>query len=253
MKTKLYDLLKKELFDLNFVLAVFEGGSKATGFNDDYSDLDLEIICEDDKVEDVFKVFEKALKDHFGILRSYRMAEPAWHGMSQCFYLVDQMPKHFYIDLAVIKVSKEERLTDTLRHGDAFVWFDKNNYIVEVDDSKEVTLERCQKLYKQAVSIDFLMMIETEKNLDRNRYLEAYPNFYRFVMSQLAVMLNLKNRPHKVDFGIRYSYRDYAQDDYDFLNRILKNKDINDLKVHYLEAKTYYLELKESLKSTYSL
>ncbi len=252
MKEQLYKTLKIFLEEREDVLAAFEGGSKATGFNDSFSDLDLEIICKDDAVEDIFIAFKTFLNEHYGILRSYRMAEPTWHGFSQEFYLINQMPAHFYIDLSVIKETKKERLTDHKRHGHHVVWFDKGSYITEEDDSEEVTFNRCKKVYQQATAIDFLMMIETEKNLDRGKYLEAYQNFYRFILSQLVVMLNLKNRPEKVDFGYRYAYRDYIKDDFELLTRLMQNHGIEELKAHYEEAKNYYLVLKEKFKKDFS-
>lgn len=251
MKEKLYEQLKTMLFERKDVFAANIGGSKATGFDDAFSDLDLEVICADDAVENVFAAVDELLQHEFGILRSYRLPEPTWHGFSQCFYLIDQMPKHFYIDLAVVKNSLENRLTDTKRHGKAFVWFDKDHYMIEKEDTEEETLARAKQFYKRAVSIDFLMMVEVEKNLDRNQYIEAYTAYYRFIMNQMVIMLNLKHRPYKVDFGMRYAYRDYDEKDYDFLVDALKNQSIEDIKDHYTKAKTYYESLKESLKQTY--
>lgn len=251
MKDKLYQLLKEMLVSRSDVLAAYEGGSKATGFSDQFSDLDLEVICKDDAVEDVFKAIEYLLDEQFGILRSYRIPEPAWHGFSQCFYLIDQMPKHFYLDLAVIKTSIEDKMTDSKRHGKAYMWFDKGRYLVEKDDAEEIMINRAKGMYRRVVSSDFIMMIEIEKNLDRGRYIESLTAYYRFVMNQLGVMMNLKYRPEKVDFGLRYAYRDYPKQDYDMLQTLLKNKDINDLSIHFKSAKTYYLALKENLKSIY--
>lgn len=251
MKEQLYALLKDMLMKRDDVLAAYVGGSKATGFDDEFSDLDLEVICKDDAVEDVFSAVEHLFKSSFGILRSYRMPEPAWHGFSQCFYLVDHMPKHFYVDLAVIKQSIEDKLSDSKRHGHPDVWFDKGHYIMRKDDDEKTTLERCKQRFMQATSLDFLMMIEVEKNLDRMRYLESYTAYYRFIINQLGVMLNLKHRLEKVDFGIRYAYRDYSKEDYELLKILLQNQTLDDIKTHYDIAKSYYLSLKESLKKDF--
>ncbi len=251
MKEELYQSLKDMLYARNDVYAAHLGGSSATGFEDEFSDLDLEVICADHAVEDIFKDVETFLQKNYGILQSYRMPEPTWHGFSQCFYLVDKMPKHFYIDLAIVKNTLKDRLTDSKRHGHAVVWFDKGQYIIEKDDSDEETIKRAKQFYQRAISIDFLMMIEVEKNLDRNRYIDGFLAYYRFIQNQLVVMLNLKHRPYKVDFGMRYAYRDYDDKDYRFLQNCLQQKSLEDLKKNYKLAKSYYLVLKKEFQETY--
>ena len=112
-------------------------------------------------------------------------------------------------------------------------------------------MNRCKQLYQRATAIDFLMMVEVEKNLDRERYIESYTSYYRFVLNQLVIMLNLKHRPYKVDFGMRYAYRDYDQKDYELLKKLLRNQTVADIRANYEMAKSYYLELKESFKNKY--
>ncbi len=57
---KEFDEKLKNLLDLNIsVHTVWEGGSAATGYLVQYSDLDLGIICEDDEVENLFEQLEK--------------------------------------------------------------------------------------------------------------------------------------------------------------------------------------------------
>ncbi|MCK7484998.1 MAG: hypothetical protein MZU97_05195 [Bacillus subtilis] len=111
------------------ILAVWEGGSAATGFLDEFSDLDLSIICVDDAVETVFQQLEEHLKTIYGIRRKFRIPEPAWHGFSQCFYQIDQVPPLFYLDIAVIKASLPEKFTEPDRHGNAVIWFDPKSFI----------------------------------------------------------------------------------------------------------------------------
>jgi hypothetical protein len=251
MKDQLKLELKNLLFDQKFVLTAFEGGSKATGFMDDYSDLDLLIISEDNAVEQVFILVESFLSEKYGIKRKYRVPEPTWHGFSQSFYQIDHMPPFFYIDLAVAKLSTPDKFTDTARHGQGFVWFDKHSdykVILETDDQ---VYQRCKKYYHMVTESDFLIQIEIEKNIQRGRYSEAFPFYYQFITRQLGVMLNLKHRKNKVDFGIRYHYRDYDSFDQQLINTCLKSKDIQDLKENYALAKQRYEALKIEFKTLY--
>jgi hypothetical protein len=251
MKDQLKTELKELLYQQGFVLTAFEGGSKATGFDDDYSDLDLLVIAKDDFIEQVFIIIESYLQERYGMIRKYRVPEPTWHGFSQCFYQIKHMPSLFYIDLAIAKLSTPDKFTDTIRHGKGFIWFDKNNdykVILETDDQ---VFKRCKKYYQMVTESDFLIEIEFEKNILRGRYIEAYPFYYQYITRHLGVMLNLKHRKNKVDFGIRYAYRDYDAKDQNLINTCLKSKDINDLKENFNLAKQRYHELKLEFETLY--
>jgi len=95
LKSKLKELLQNK----PQVLAAWEGGSAATGFLDDYSDLDLGIVTDKDMADELFGLIEEFFCADYGIIAKFRMPEPAWHGMSQCFYLLDKLPPLFYSTL----------------------------------------------------------------------------------------------------------------------------------------------------------
>ncbi|MBN2300576.1 MAG: hypothetical protein JXC31_05260 [Acholeplasmataceae bacterium] len=250
-KKKLYKELKEKLNDLPYVIAAWEGGSKATHFDDEYSDLDLAVIVQDEEVETAFLFFEDYLNKNFKINRQFRISEPAWHGFSQAFYLLDDMPKHFYVDFAVIKESIEDKFTDPKRHGDAFVWFDKKMMSEPHIETEEDVLSRAKRFYQRVSNQDFIVMTEVEKNLSRNNYLEAYFAYFQFVYAYLVPLLNLKHRKEKVDFGMRYAYRDYNRDDCILIEKLMKNQNIDDIKNNYHLAKLRFIELKGELSENF--
>jgi len=129
MKTReqVAEEIKSLLIKDKKVIAAWEGGSAATGFMDKYSDLDLAVVCEDDAVEAVYAKLEKLIEKNYGIERKYRVPEPAWHGFSQCFYKVGNVPELYYLDIAVIKRSIPDKFTEKDRHGDSVVWFEKES------------------------------------------------------------------------------------------------------------------------------
>ncbi|MDP3130545.1 MAG: hypothetical protein Q8N15_04315, partial [Bacillota bacterium] len=215
-------ILEKTLLDMPSVIAAVEGGSAATGYLDRYSDLDLEVVCEDDAVETVIDRITETLAERFGILRMFRVPEPAWHGFSQVFYQVDRVPPLYYIDFAVIKRSIPDKFTETDRHGHAVVWFDKAAVIAETTTSPEQILARGRRLYMTATSTDFLMILEARKGIARDDFAEAFTSYYRFLANHLAILLNLKHRPVKADFGLRYARRDYPKEDSALVETALK-------------------------------
>ncbi len=210
---KMDEGLKSILFREEKVIACWEGGSVATGFNDDYSDLDLAVVCEDDFVEEVFEIIENYLEKENAINNRFRMPEPTWHGHSQCFYLLKNSPLYYYIDLAVMKLSSKDKLTESDRHGIAKVWFDKKSIIDSSPLKEDALREKCLKFLENLDKGPFwILEIEARKNCTRGNYVDAKTSYDAILNRHLAGLLNLKYRKSKYDFGFRYSKRDYPPD-----------------------------------------
>jgi hypothetical protein len=167
--------------------------------------------------------------------------------MSQCFYLIDQAAPFVYLDVAVMKRSHPDKLMEEDRHGNAIVWFDRIQVYSRAPSSQESIMTRGKKLFNMMTQIDFLMMIEIEKGLARGHFIDVYPQYIGFVQRHLGVMLNLKYRPAKADFGIRYGRHDYGKHDVALLESALQAVGIEQLKERYASVKKRYLELLEEL------
>ncbi|MDA3885512.1 MAG: nucleotidyltransferase domain-containing protein [Candidatus Delongbacteria bacterium] len=243
---------KELLYNEKNVIAAWEGGSAATGFYDEYSDLDLAIVCEDDAVEDIFKLIESHIEKNYGIINKFRIPEPAWHGFSQCFYKIDNVPKLYYLDIAVIKRSVEDKFTAKDRHGNAVVWFEKEKMIDPTPTTEEEVKAKGKKFYKMVTGADWLSITELKKQLSRGYYAESISQYNQLVMRNLGVMLNLKYRPCKVDFGTRYYYRDLPKEVFAKFERLLKNGSINELKENSVKLLEWYGSLKKELAKEWS-
>lgn len=246
------DSLNQMLQSRPEVLALWEGGSVATGFSDEYSDLDLMIISLDKNADTLFSAIEQHLQDHYGILRKFRIPEPAWHGLSQCFYLLKDSPLHFYCDIAITHPENPNRHSETDRHGHAKVWYDPQN-LFEIKTTDPAELEEIRRhVWRSATSIDFLMRIELEKNFSRQNWMAVQPNYMSFLNRCLVPLMNLKYRPLKAEFGIRYSDRDYPKDMADFLANLISIANLEDVKVKMPQMFAIYDSLKEELSVVYS-
>lgn len=251
-KDQVRERLKTLLIDDPAALAAWEGGSAATGFLDDFSDLDLVIVCEDEAVEVLFHKIEAHLENTYGIQRRYRVAEPAWHGFSQCFYKISQVPELFYLDIALIKQSIPNKFTESDRHGNALVWFEKTPVIDPTPTPADKVAEKGRHFFKMVTQSDFLIITEIEKALARNNFTEAFPRYYQFVSNQLGVLLNLKYRPCKVDFGLRYAYRDFEDPDVKLLTYALQVSSVDVLREKFKLVLHRYNQLNEELKGEWS-
>jgi predicted nucleotidyltransferase len=235
--------LKRFLAGLDAVVAAWEGGSAATGFKDGCSDLDLAVVCREDTVEQVISGVDSFLEDSFGIERRFRIPEPAWHGFSQVFYRLRDTPGFYYVDAAFIRESLPDKFTASDRHGDAVVWFQKKRVLDVSKTPEEQVLARSRKLYRMVLDQDFLMTTEIEKALARKRFSEAFPFYFQFLARNLAVLLNLKHRPRKADFGLRYAYRDYPAEDAALVEDLMKVSSLKQLESKYGKALKRYREL----------
>ncbi len=248
LKARLQTLLQSR----KEVLAAWEGGSAATGFLDDYSDLDLTIVTETECADQLFMALEQFFNEEYGILDKFRMPEPAWHGMSQCFYLLDKLPPLFYCDIVVVARDNPHKFTEPDRHGRAVIWFDPQGLMNPASTPTAELESLAKKVYRMATDTAFLGMIELEKALARQNWMAAQMNYITFVYRHLAPLLNLKYRPAKADFGIRYAERDYPAYAADKLADLLKVKSVAEIQAKYPLAKEWFAQLKKELKPLYS-
>jgi len=191
------------------VVAIWEGGSVATGFADEYSDLDLTIVTRNKAGNQIFALLDQLFKKHHGIKRKFRVPEPCWHGMSQCAYLLEDSPSLFYCDLCTVELDNPHKLTESDRHGFARIVYDPQG-IFKAGLTPAEELERiARRVWQLTTGMDFVLQIELQKALSRGIKTDIINCYNGFIMRCLIPLLNLLHRPHKADFGLRYIHRDY--------------------------------------------
>lgn len=100
--------------------------------------------------------------------------------------------------------------------------------------------------------MDFLIMLEIEKGILRGQFYDVFPTYMGFISRHLGVLLNLKHRPEKADFGLRYGRFDYKNDDALLVENAFKVSTIDELKHQYNLIKQRYFELVSELKPIWS-
>lgn len=113
---------------LDFVLALWQGGSESHGATDEWSDLDLRVLVADGCQEKTFHALEAGLQQFSSIRLRYRVPEPAWHSIAQCFYQLAKTNPLLLIDFTVMQRSIPDR------YDYEFKYFDR-------DFSSEVKIE----------------------------------------------------------------------------------------------------------------
>jgi len=230
------------------ILAAWEGGSAATGYLDDYSDLDLGIVVRNDYVEESFKLFEDLLEADYGIKHRLRIPEPAWHGHSQCFYFLKTSPPLFYVDFLVEKESAENRLIEPDRHGISLVWLNRSGILSPLATPVDTMKEKCRLFFRRQMENYPIFDTQVRKQILRGRKIDAMLEYQIFIQRVLAGFLNLKYRPAKYDFGIRYGDRDYPAEVAERVCRLFYPGSPGDLESGFEEASAWAQELMEDLK-----
>lgn len=192
------------------VRALALGGSDATGRTDEWSDLDLSVVVDDDAIEATFERVEAALLSLSPIRARLRIPEPAWHGFSQEFYALEDAPETLMVDLALIPVSlpAERRMLERERHGDCQVLHDPDGMLTAVPLDRPALAERAAGHLATLRARTALFAHMPQKALSRGHLADAVTAYQGFVLRPLIDVLRLRHAPERYDFGARYLDRD---------------------------------------------
>lgn len=245
------DRIMKLYQDKKWMLGIWEGGSAATGFLDNLSDLDIGFVVEDDRIQETFHMFEEMLQSEYGIKSKLRMPEPSWHGHSQCYYFIHKCPEHFYVDLLVEKKSAENRLIEPDRHGKSRILLNRGNILDPQPTPEADMLEKNRQFFRFQRDCYPISETETAKQLIRGNRIDAMLEYQGFIQRRLAALLNLKYRQAKYDFGIRYGEREYPQEVAEKLVYLLYAGSIKEIEPRFKEASAWARELISELQEVY--
>ena len=97
----------------------------------EWSDVNLQIVVDDDRVEGALAAVESALADVSPIDGTFRLPEPVRHGHSQALYRLRDASPYLLLDLVAMKLSNESRFLQFEIHGRPFVCFDESGVVDE--------------------------------------------------------------------------------------------------------------------------
>jgi hypothetical protein len=189
------------------VVACWEGGARATGRADPFSDIDLVIVAPLAAADLVFAVLESAVEMLAPISHRWHLAPPPFSGTRQRFYFLANAPRFFALDVVIVEPASAAQFLERERHGEPQVFFDRGGTIrAEPLDRATLTQRRNQRLEQLRASLPVFQML-LDKELARGRPLEAY-GFYLVLLRGLLEALGIQHRPDRFDFGWRYVERE---------------------------------------------
>jgi len=211
-RQQIIDELHARLDRETYVLAAWLGGSDATGRTDALSDIDLQVIVGDERVEDTISLVRAILEQLSPIEHTYRLPEPTPHGHAQIFCrLRDADPDHF-LDLLVIRESAPDRFLERERHGDAVVLFDRHGLVAPAAMDWTRHRERMQSRLATMRSVFRLFQPLVTRGIRRGMPAESAQAYQIHTLRPLVELLRMRYCPERFDFGLRYLDRDLPRE-----------------------------------------
>jgi hypothetical protein len=200
--------IKEALIPRDYTHAIWEGGAAAFQRLDRWSDIDLMVDVDDDRVADTFQVLEQTLARLAPIELCYELPQPTWHGHAQRFYRLAGAGPFLLIDVAVIKHSNPNKFLQPELHGQAVVHFDKSRVTqAPAFDWTAHAASLRDRIDTLRVTFELFKVLPL-KELHRKNFIEALAFYHSFILRPLVEVLRIRHRPARHTFYTRYVYYD---------------------------------------------
>lgn len=204
-RQKIIEHLQKRLGGRTDVHAFWIEGSVAQGYADEYSDIDLWLSVDDDKIFTIYDDIEQILAEIAPIDFRYVVKDKGELGHN--VYHLQGMSEFLTVDVNTQGVSRDVFLVKGI--DDARVIFDKQN-IVKFREREPMNIDieakrrKLRGFYEQ-------MHPNVIKNVRRGKKLEAL-GYYHQILRYATKFLRLKyDWYEKTDFDVKHIYRDVPE------------------------------------------
>ncbi len=228
---------------LDYAHALYEGGAIAFNRLDEWSDIDLYLVVDNDKVDEAFHDAEKALKTLSLIKQKYEVKQLPWPGVSQAFYKLEGASEYLLIDFAVLKLSGPEKFLEPEIHGKPVFYFNKSNKIKAVALDRDSVNKSLQERFVRLRDRFTMFSIFVQKEINRGNFIEALGLYYSLALGSVVDALRIKYSPFHHDFKTRYIRYELPSEIVEKLGRLYFVRDEKDLERKYREATKWFKEI----------
>ena len=243
LRDRITETVSNALQPLAHVLAGWESGSVAFDLEDEYSDIDLNFLLDEESPADpVYAAVESALETISPIVASHS-APPGR------YFKLRDAGEFLLVDVCIFRVGGLAERLDLERHGRVRPLFDKGDWL-RTDPSAEVSQaeSRAKRLGELqewfSVSQSFV-----RKAIIRGQQVEALAAFWSVSLKPLVELLRMRYCPARWDFGMRYLDRDLPGPVYDELRGIMFVGEADDLAKHLSKATAWAERLLRELET----
>jgi len=234
---------------LNYVHAFFEGGAAAFNRIDEWSDVDLYLVVDDEKVGETFREVEKALTSLSPIKQKYDVPQTGWPDVFQAFYRLEDASEYLIIDVAILKLSSPEKFLEPEIHGNVVFFFNRSNKIKPLPLDKDALVKKLLgRLERLQARFDMFNSF-IQKEINRGNHLEAINPYYDLTLAALVEALRIKYNPVHHDFKMRYIHYEFPSEIVKKLERLYFVKDERDLQEKYRKATKWFREIMSNISS----
>ncbi len=232
---------------LDYVYALWEAGAAAFNRIDEWSDIDLYVVAEDDRVEDTFKAVEQAIRALSDYDLKFRLPEPTWHGHSQVFYRLKKASPFLFVDIVVMKKSSRDKFLQFQIHGEPVIHFDKIGAVKDDTIDPESFFRKIEgRLERLKATFEFFQVL-TLKELNRGNDIEALSYYIGYTYRPLVEVLRIKYCPFHYNFYTSYIYYDLPPEVVKRLYKLNFVASAEELHKCRAEAETWFWEVVKSI------
>ncbi len=235
------------------VYSMWEGGSIANNRLDEWSDIDLLFIVEDDFVDEFIESIKSLLEDLGKIDLSYHLAEPTWHGHSQVFHRLLNSSPYLILDIVVMKKNSTNRFLEVERHGKPYIYFDKEHLLIEAHITDAQMKEKIKHRFNQITSTFPVFQIFIQKEINRGHSIDAMGYYINMTLKPLIELIGMLERPYRFDYSMRYIHSDFSKEMSEEIGNLIYINNFEDLKLKYKRSKILYNGITKKIREKYKL
>lgn len=235
--------LSDRLRPLPFVHALWEGGAVGFGRLDEWSDIDLYALVDDDKVNESFAAIEDALRSVSPIEIKYDVGQTGFPGVHQSFYRLEGTSEFMVLDVAVVTVSAPDQFLEEETHGTPSYLFCKLREPPGPSLDKPALRARVEERVRRLRSRVDLFHVFVQKEINRGHSIEALEIYRSVVLGSLTEMLRIRHYAVHHGFQTRYLYSELPPDAVERLEELYFVRDLQDLEAKYGSARMWFDEL----------
>ena len=241
--------LESKLEALPYVIAMWQGGAAAFDRVDAWSDIDVQLGVEDDRVEETFKAVEEALESVEAIEQRYRAPMPTWHGHDQGVFTFANTSPYLFLDLVIMKRSAEQRFLESEIHGNTVVHFDKEDWLatppLDREEHRRKMLDRLEEIHRRFR----ILQILTSKEIARKNAIEAHTFYHNCTLRPYVELLRMKHPPTRFGFHTRYIHYELPADEVERVQRFTYAANMEQIELCHAEIQTLFFPLYEELRA----
>lgn len=194
--------------------AMFQGGSAAFGRDDQYSDLDIQLVVRDEFVAEALAILERTLETAGAIEARYIIPQPAWHGQWQGFYRLKAFGPYLLVDIMVCKESAGTYFSEPELHGKSIVYFDRTGRVGNEHLDRAKQREEIRQRIARIAATSDIFHVFVDKEAARGRAVDAVITYHQMALNPLVETLRMIHCPDRYNFGPRYLQYDLPAAEY---------------------------------------